>query len=77
MSRLVLPLVLLAAFASVGAACPFCDGGPSGRNAVREAIFGERFWPIALGTALPFAVFFAIAALIHFGLPFGRREKRQ
>lgn len=61
--------LLLTAAAS---ACPFCDGGPSGVNEVKAVVFGEDFWPNLLGTAAPFGVFLAVAALVHFGLPFPR-----
>lgn len=36
------PLVLVAVFAPEAMACPFCDGGPSGVNEVRDGIFDEN-----------------------------------
>ena len=54
-------------------ACPFCDGGPSGENRVRAAIFGDDFWFHFLAAALPFALVLAGTALLHFGLPRPRR----
>lgn len=81
MSRpLVRPLLvavagLLAVLAAVGpaAACPFCDGGPAGRNEVYEAIFDESFWPTALSAAVPFAVLLGVAAFVWYG-PIARPE---
>ncbi len=63
LKRACLVLVLLVAVFSplLGSAraCPFCDGGPSGVNPVKVAIFGEDFWPNLLAVAAPFGVFLA------------------
>lgn len=70
--RLLILLALLVALlplASRVSACPFCDGGPSGVNEVKEAVFGASFWPHLLATAAPFGVLLGIAAALHFGLP--------
>lgn len=66
-----LPLILGTSllFPVKAEACPFCDGGPSGRNEVREAIFGSDFGLNLFYMALPFAVFIGLVLLIHFGPP--------
>ena len=71
---LALAGVALLALAPVAAACPFCDGGPDGRNEVREAIFGPDFWPNLLIAAAPFAVMGAVTAAVYFGPP-GRASR--
>ena len=63
------PLVLVAAFAPKATACPFCDGGPSGVNEVREGVFDDNFWPRVAATLAPFPVLAGIVALIYFGPP--------
>ena len=65
----VAPLVLVALFATKVMACPFCDGGPSGVNEVREGIFDGNFWPRVAATLAPFPIFAGIVALIYFGPP--------
>ncbi len=61
------PLVLVAAFAPQATACPFCDGGPSGVNEVREGVFDTNFWPRVAATLAPFPILAGIVALIYFG----------
>lgn len=63
------PLVLVAAFATKASACPFCDGGPSGVNEVREGVFDGNFWPRVAATLAPFPILAGIVALIYFGPP--------
>lgn len=50
-------------------ACPFCDGGESGRNEVKEIIFGPDFGRNVIYTLLPFLVFAGVGLLVHFGFP--------
>jgi hypothetical protein len=70
-------LLLLLTVGAVGllpvtaSACPFCEGGPSGVNEVKEAIFGDGFWFNLIAASLPFVVVFALALVIH-GVPTGR-----
>jgi hypothetical protein len=71
----VLVLALALPFAGRAGACPFCDGGPSGPNEVKEAVFGPDFWPNVLAMALPFLVVGAVVAGIHF-LPQGGADER-
>jgi hypothetical protein len=66
---LALAGLLLVVLVPAAAACPFCDGGPTGRNETREAIFGPDFWPNLAVAALPFLVVGAVAAAVHFGPP--------
>lgn len=56
--------VLVLALAPSAAACPFCDGGPSGVNPVRREVFGPGFWTNALAAAAPFAVMLLAAGLL-------------
>jgi hypothetical protein len=67
--------LVLVTLAPAASACPFCDGGPAGRNEVREVVFGSDFWPNLLVSAAPFAVVLAVAAAVHFGPP-RRRQPR-
>jgi hypothetical protein len=62
------PLALVV-FAPAASGCPFCDGGPSGVNEVREGIFDDTFWPRVAATLAPFPVLAGIVALIYFGPP--------
>lgn len=69
------PLALVVAFAPPATACPFCDGGPSGVNEVRDGIFDATFWPRVAATLAPFPLLAGIVALIYFGPPgFTRRR---
>ena len=61
--------MLVAVFAPKAMACPFCDGGPSGVNEVREGIFDDNFWPRVAATLAPFPILAGIVALIYFGPP--------
>ena len=63
------PLVPVATFAPKASACPFCDGGPSGVNEVREGVFDNNFWPRVAATLAPFPILAGIVALIYFGPP--------
>lgn len=63
------PPVLVAGFAPYATACPFCDGGPSGVNEVREGVFDANFWPRVAATLAPFPILAGIVALIYFGPP--------
>jgi hypothetical protein len=66
---LTLVLVAVVAFLPTAAsACPFCDGGPSGTNEVRDAIFGAGFWFNLIAAGLPFMFILALALAIH-GVP--------
>jgi hypothetical protein len=69
------PLVLVAGFATKASACPFCDGGPSGVNEVREGVFDHNFWPRVAATLAPFPVLAGIVALIYFGPPSLKRHR--
>jgi len=73
---LLIPLALLAlaAVAPSVNACPFCDGGPTGVNEVRDGVFDENFWPRVAATVAPFPVLAGIVALIYFGPPTLRRS---
>jgi hypothetical protein len=56
-------------------ACPFCES-ETGQQ-VRAGILNADFCGNLLLTLLPFPVFLAIIALIHFGLPWPRTVSRQ
>lgn len=49
------------------AACPFCDGGPSGVNDVKATIFGPDFWSNVGLMLLPFAAFALVTGGVHRG----------
>lgn len=66
-------VALLFGSASELSACPFCDGGPSGINEVKAAIFGEDFAFNLLATSLPFLVLAGVVAFLSFGRPKPRR----
>jgi len=71
----VLAPMALVLFAPTASACPFCDGGPTGVNEVREGVFDTNFWPKVAATLAPFPVLAGIVALIYFGPPsFGGRR---
>ncbi|MBY0230034.1 MAG: hypothetical protein K2W96_12190 [Gemmataceae bacterium] len=63
MRTALLALLLLAGQA---AACPFCDGGPSGTNEVRERVLDDGFWPRAAVVLAPFPVLAGLVALAYF-----------
>lgn len=63
------PPVLVAVMVPQASACPFCDGGPSGVNEVRDGIFDQNFWPRVAATLAPFPILAGIVALIYFGPP--------
>jgi hypothetical protein len=50
-------------------ACPWCDGGATGLNPVRDGIFNKTFLMRAAAVLAPFPVFTGIVALIYFGPP--------
>jgi hypothetical protein len=50
-------------------ACPWCDGGATGVNRVRDGIFNETFLMRAAAVLAPFPLFAGIVALIYFGPP--------
>jgi hypothetical protein len=56
-------------------ACPLCRSD-TGRR-VRAGIFNADFGENLLVTLLPFLVFLAVVAWIHFGLPRSRGKSRQ
>lgn len=56
-------------------ACPFCEGGPSGTNEVKEAIFGEGFLGNLVAVGLPFLFVFALTLAVH-GLPTGQKHPK-
>lgn len=70
-------LVLVPVFATKAMACPFCDGGPSGVNDVREGIFDSNFWPKVAATLAPFPIFAGIVALIYFGPASFKRRRSE
>lgn len=74
---LALALALALPFAGSAGACPFCAGGPSGRNEVKETIFGPDFGPNLLAMALPFLVVGGVVAGIHFLPPRDADERPQ
>ena len=73
--RLLLTVGLILLLTATASACPFCEGGPSGRNEVNEAIFGDGFWFNLGAAALPFVFVFALAVAIH-GVPTRRKTVR-
>lgn len=50
---------------ATAAACPFCDGGPSGVNEVKQIIFGDDFWMNLGSLMLPFLFFLGVPVVIH------------
>jgi hypothetical protein len=68
-SLIVAVLLLTPVLISKASACPFCDGGPSGVNQVKEDIFDHHFWPRVAATLAPFPVLIGIVGLIYFGPP--------
>jgi hypothetical protein len=73
--RLLLTVGLTLLLTATASACPFCEGGPSGRNEVNEAIFGDGFWFNVVAVALPFVFVGALAVAVH-GVPVGRNSAR-
>lgn len=69
------PPVLVAVFAARALACPFCDGGPSEVNEVREGVFDHNFWPRVAATLAPFPILAGIVALIYYGPPTFTRSR--
>ena len=63
-------LALLGAVPAV--ACPVCDTGTG--EQVRQGIFDERFGLNLALTLAPFPIFLAVAALLYYGFPAGRRR---
>lgn len=79
MRRLNTPLLgaMVALAPGLAQACPECAAGV--RAQVRRGIFDRGFAANLGATALPFAVFFGVAAVVHSGipgLPAGRRGPR-
>jgi hypothetical protein len=70
---LLLLAVVVVGLPAAASACPFCEGGPSGTNQVREAIFGGGFWFHLAAVGLPFALLLALAFVLH-GMPTGRKS---
>lgn len=72
-------MAALAAAAVLGAspawACPLCRS-ETGRR-VREGLFDAHFGTNLAATLLPFPVFLAIIALIHFGAPRPKGRSRR
>lgn len=60
------PVLLITLLAPAVSACPFCDGGPSGDNPVRDDIFDHTFWPRLAATLAPFPILGGIVAFIYF-----------
>lgn len=60
-------LLVLAPLPAVASACPVCDRDTGVQ--VRAGIFDENFGFNLAMTALPFGLFLAITAVIHFGVP--------
>jgi hypothetical protein len=71
--RFLSAVALVLLIPAVAWACPFCDGGSSGRNEVNEAIFGDGFWFNLVAAGSPFVVALALALVIH-GAPAGRKR---
>lgn len=69
---LALLLMVLGSF-TPATACPFCNGGPSGVNEVKEGIFNATFWPRVGAVLAPFPILGGIVAFIYFG-PTGRKK---
>ena len=70
MSWLNRPLLAVAATlvaASPAWACPVCNSATGQR--VRDRILDNDFGHNLIVTALPFAVFLAVAVVLHFGVP--------
>ena len=68
---------MAAGAAAPASAGPDCAAGV--RAQVRRGIFDERFAANLGATALPFAIFFGVAAVVHAGVPglaAGRRGPR-
>ncbi|GAC1447436.1 MAG: hypothetical protein NVSMB9_29580 [Isosphaeraceae bacterium] len=53
-------------------ACPLCDSETGER--VRAGLFNAEFGYNLFVTLLPFPVFLAIVAVIHFGLPWAKHS---
>ena len=69
--RYVVPAVAAVLLRTPGAAaCPVCNT-ETGQQ-VRQGIFGPDFGYNLFVTLLPFPIFLAIAAAIHFGPPWGK-----
>ena len=64
-ARMAATAILPILGASPARGCPLCNS-ETGRR-VREGIFDAQFGPNLLATLLPFPVFLAIVALVHFG----------
>ncbi len=69
-TRTLVAVAATIAAASSAKACPICnsDTGRQVRGGIGDADFAHNL----LVTALPFAVFLAVAALLHFGVPWRR-----
>jgi hypothetical protein len=48
-------------------ACPVCDTAIG--EQVRTGIFNDTFWPTLRTTTIPFPLFLALVAVVHFGIP--------
>lgn len=66
-------LMVILAIPTSAVACPFCDGGATGRNEVKAAIFGEGFGLHLLTIALPFMVVVLLTGVMGFSGQVRRR----
>ncbi len=74
-ARMLATATLLILGASPAWACPLCRS-ETGRR-VREGLFDAQFGTNLLVTLLPFPVFLAVIALIHFGPPWAKGHSRR
>lgn len=72
--RVAMLIAVALARASSACACPFCQSDTG--QQVRAGIFGEDFAYNLMATILPFVLFLAIVAAIHFGVPWPKDVSR-
>jgi hypothetical protein len=65
--RFALALLVFVSLRVEAFACPFCQSDVG--KQVRDGIFNDGFALNAILTLIPFAVLFAIVALVYFGPP--------
>lgn len=71
--RMCFALVTLVWVRGAAWACPYCQSKI--REQVNTGIFEENFWHNFLLTLLPMPVLLGIVAVIHFGLPWPRKQE--
>lgn len=72
--RVAMSIAVALAWVSFASACPFCQSDTG--QQVRAGIFGEDFAYNLMATILPFVLFLAIVAAIHFGVPWPKDASR-